>query len=130
MAVTATDTKQLAEGYAKAWTSGDVETALTFLGEDVVCDAPSGRIEGVAAYRPFTQKFVDRLVKATVTKVLADEGSAAIVYSFDTPWIKDFRCAEYMTIEDGKIRHITTIFDRLPAAEAATAAKAAENTQG
>ncbi|MES4908244.1 MULTISPECIES: nuclear transport factor 2 family protein [unclassified Streptomyces] len=113
------DTKQIAEGYAKAWTSGDVETALTFLKEDVVCDAPAGRIEGVAAYRPFTQKFVDLLTEATVTKVLADEGSAAIVYSIDTPWTKGFRCAEYMTIEDGKIAHVTTIFDRLPAAEAA-----------
>ncbi|MGW3564735.1 nuclear transport factor 2 family protein [Streptomyces sp. NPDC000941] len=130
MAVTATDTKGIAEGYAKAWTSGDVETALGFLKEDVVCDAPPGRIEGVAAYRPFTQEFVNVLTRATVTKVLADEESAAIVYSFDTQWIKDFRCSEYMTIEDGKIKHITTIFDRLPAAEAAKAAKAAENTQG
>ncbi len=117
--MTATDTKQLAEGYAKAWTSGDVETALTFLADDVVCDAPAGQVNGVAEYRPFTQEFVDRLVSATITKVLADAESAAIVYSFDTQWIKNFRCSEYMTIENGKIKHITTIFDRLPMAEAA-----------
>src|SRR5919109_4820897 len=34
--VTATDTKQIAEGYAQAGTSGDVETPLTFLADDVV----------------------------------------------------------------------------------------------
>jgi hypothetical protein len=51
--------------------------------------------------------------------VLADDTNAAIVYSFDTPWVKNFRCIEYMTVEDGKIKHILTVFDRLPAAEAA-----------
>jgi ketosteroid isomerase-like protein len=117
--MTANDTKKIAEGYAQAWTSGDVDTALTFLAEDVVCDAPAGQVNGVADYRPFTQEFVDRLVSATITNVLADAESAAIVYSFDTQWIKDFRCSEYMTFENGKIKHITTIFDRLPMAEAA-----------
>src|SRR6266516_8157318 len=83
-AVTATDTKQLAEGYAKAWTSGDVETALTFLADDVVCDAPAGQVNGVAEYRPFTQEFVDRLVSATITKVLADTKNTTNVKKFNT----------------------------------------------
>ena len=86
---------------------------------DVVCDAPAGRIEGAEAYRQFIQEFVDLAGSATITKILAGEKSAAIVYSFDTPWMKDFRAVDYVTIEDGTIRHITSIFDRLPAAEAA-----------
>lgn len=111
--------QQVAEAYAQAWTSGDVDKAMRYLADDIVCDAPAGRVEGVAAYRPFTQEFVDVLTSATITKVLADDTSAAIVYSFDTQWVKDFRCMEYMTVEDGKIKHILTVFDRLPAAEAA-----------
>ena len=86
---------------------------------DVVCDAPGGRVEGAEAYRQFTQQFVDLVDSATITKIMADEKSAAIVYSFDTPWMKDFRAADYVTIEDGTISHITSIFDRLPGAEAA-----------
>jgi len=111
--------QKIAEAYARAWTSGDVDKAMTYLADDIVCDAPAGRVEGVAAYRPFTQEFVDVLTSATITKVLADDTSAAIVYSFDTQWVKDFRCMEYVTVEDGKIKHILTVFDRLPAAEAA-----------
>ncbi len=117
--MTATDAGQIAEGYAKALTSGDSATMAPFLARDVVCDAPGGRIEGTEAYRQFTQQFVDLVDSATITKILADEKSAAIVYSFDTPWMKDFRAVDYVTIEDGTIRHITSIFDRLPAAEAA-----------
>ena len=108
----------IAEGYAQAWTSGDVDKAMTYLADDIVCDAPAGRVEGVAACRPFTQEFVDVLTSATITKVLADDTSAAIVYSFDTPWVKGFRCMEYMTIAEGKINHITTVFDRLPLSQA------------
>jgi ketosteroid isomerase-like protein len=111
--------RQVAEAYAQAWTSGEVDKAMSYLADDIVCDAPAGRIEGVAAYRPFTQEFVDVLTSATITKVLADDTSAAIVYSFDTQWVKDFRCMEYLTVQDGKIKHILTVFDRLPAAEAA-----------
>ena len=117
--MTATDAGQIAEGYAKAWTSGDLDTAMSFVAGDVVCDAPGGRIEGAEAHRQFIQQFVDLPVSATITKILADAKSAAIVYSFDTPWMKDFRAVDYVTIEDGTIRHVTSIFDRLPAAEAA-----------
>ncbi|NBM16696.1 nuclear transport factor 2 family protein [Streptomyces sp. GC420] len=113
------EVRRVAEGYAKAWTSGHVDEAMSHLADDMVCDAPAGRIGGVAAYRAFTQGFVDRIVSATVTKVLVDGTSAAVVYSCATPWAKDFRAMDHITVEDGRIRHITTVFDRLPAAEAA-----------
>ena len=119
LTMTATEAGQIAEGYAKALTTGDPATMTRFLARDVVCDAPGGRIEGAEEYRKFTQQFVNRVVSATITKILADETSATIVYSFDTPWMRDFRAADYVTIEHGTIRHITSIFDRLPAAEAA-----------
>jgi hypothetical protein len=117
--MTATDAGQIAEGYAKAWTSGDLDTAMSFVAGDVVCDAPGGRIEGAEANRQFIQGFAGLVASAAITKILAGEKSAAIIYSFGTPWLKDFRAVDYVTIEDGTIRHVTTIVDRLPAAEAA-----------
>jgi len=109
----------VAQDYAQAWTSGDIDKALSFLADNIVCEAPAGWVEGLAAYRTFTEEFMAILVSSTIIKVLADDTNAAIVYSFDTPWVKNFRCIEYMTVEDGKIKHILTVFDRLPAAEAA-----------
>jgi ketosteroid isomerase-like protein len=109
----------VAQDYAQAWTSGDIDKALSFLADNIVCEAPAGRVEGLAAHRTFTEEFVAVLVNSTIIKVLADDTNAAIVYSFDTAWVKNFRCIEYMTVEDGKIKHILTVFDRLPAAEAA-----------
>jgi hypothetical protein len=104
---------------AHAWTSGDIDTALSCLADDIVCDAPAGRVEGLAAYRMFTAEFVALLTSSTIIKVLAGNANATIVYSLDTPRVTDFRCIEYMTVEDGKIKHILTVFDRLPATEAA-----------
>ena len=41
---------QVALAYYQAWTSKDIEAAMRHLADDVVCDAPAGRIEGVPAY--------------------------------------------------------------------------------
>ena len=76
---------EVAQDYAHAWTSGDIDTALSCLADDIICDAPAGRIEGLAAYRTFTAEFVALLTSSTIIKVLADDANAAIVYSFDTP---------------------------------------------
>ena len=39
--------------YYNAWTSKDIDLAMSYLADDIVCDAPAGRIDGVAAYREF-----------------------------------------------------------------------------
>src|SRR5215813_13557281 len=47
----------VAMAYYNAWTSKDFERAMTFIADDIVCDAPAGRIEGVDAYRGFMGGF-------------------------------------------------------------------------
>jgi ketosteroid isomerase-like protein len=44
---------QVALAYYHAWTNKDFERAMSYIDEQVVCDAPAGRIEGAAAYREF-----------------------------------------------------------------------------
>jgi hypothetical protein len=107
--------KQVAEGYASAWTSGDIDTAMSYIADDIVCEAPAGTIEGKAAYREFTTTFVTRLlVTGRVTAVLSGENSASILYTNDTKVVPGMRAMDYATIENGKITRLITVFDRLP----------------
>ena len=39
--------------YHRAWTSHDFDRAMTYIAEDIVCQAPSGRLDGTAAFRGF-----------------------------------------------------------------------------
>jgi len=115
MATAAITAQQVAEGYARAWTSGDIDAAMGYIADDIVCDAPAGTIEGKAAYREFTTTFVTRLlVTGRVTEVLSGENSASILYTNDTKAVQGMHAMDYATIENGKITRLITVFDRLP----------------
>src|SRR5438477_6548804 len=44
---------QVALAYYDAWTSKDLERAMSYISSDIVCEAPPGRLEGTDAYRAF-----------------------------------------------------------------------------
>ena len=111
-----TTAQKIADSFVRAWTSGDVETALNLLATDVVCEAPSGRLEGVDSYREFLTRFVTMITGGGVIDVLGDDTRAVAVYTTDTPFVKDFRGIDHFTVEDGRITHIISVFDRLPMA--------------
>lgn len=115
--MTAVATK-IADEYLRAWLAKDVEKALSYVADDVVCDAPTGRITGLAGYRKFLEPFVHILVGGEVTDVLGDDTHAATVYLVDTPFAKDFRGMEYVTVDGGRITHIVSVFDRTPMMQA------------
>jgi hypothetical protein len=63
---------QTALAYHQTWTSGDFELAMTYVDSDMVCEAPSGRINGAEAFReamgPFAQILTSsRLLARSVT---------------------------------------------------------------
>ncbi len=107
--------QQVAERYASAWTSGDIDTAMSYVADDIVCEAPAGTIDGKVAYREFTATFVTRLlVTGHVIAVLSGDNSASILYTNDTKVVPGMRAMEHADIENGKITHLVTVFDRLP----------------
>jgi ketosteroid isomerase-like protein len=55
----------VAMAYYHAWTSKDVDRAMTFVADDIVCEAPTGRIEGVEAFRQFMGPFAQMLTSST-----------------------------------------------------------------
>jgi ketosteroid isomerase-like protein len=105
---------EVALGYYEAWTSKDLERAMTYIAQDIVCEAPAGRIEGAEAYRAFMAPFVQILRRAEMIAAFGDERRALIMYDTETVPVKSAPGAECVTVTDGKITHSRFIFDRAP----------------
>jgi hypothetical protein len=96
----------------------DLDKAMTFVADDVVCEAPAGRIEGAAAYRDFMGPFVGMLVRAELLGSFGDDEHALVAYDTETTLVPSAPAAEYVTVRDGRIVHSHFIFDRLPFVQA------------
>jgi ketosteroid isomerase-like protein len=105
---------QVALAYYRAWTSKDLEQAMSYIAEDIVCDAPAGRIEGAEAYRGFMGPFVQILTSSSMMAAFGDEDTALVMYDTETVPVKSAPGAEFVTVEDGKITRSRIIFDRAP----------------
>jgi hypothetical protein len=112
---------RVALAYYRAWTTKDVELALTYLADDIVCDAPAGRIEGLDAYRAFIGPFAHMLIGATMIAAFGDAEQALIMYDTRTTLVESGPGAECLTVRAGKITYSRFIFDRTPFAAARSA---------
>jgi hypothetical protein len=61
MTETASPALRTALAYYQAWTGHDLDQAMSFIADDIACDAPAGRLAGAAAYRGFMGPFVQIL---------------------------------------------------------------------
>jgi len=109
---------RVALDYYSAWTGHDLDKAMMSVADDIVCEAPAGRLEGAAAYREFMTPFVAMLVRAELFGSYGDDEHALIAYDTETRLVASAPAAEYLTVRDGKIVHSRFIFDRLPFAQA------------
>ena len=100
--------------YYHAWTSHDLDTAMSYIADDIVCDAPAGRLEGAAAYRGFLGPFVRILAGSTLIAAFGDATTALIMYDTETAPVASAPGAECLTVSDGKITYSRFIFDRTP----------------
>jgi len=105
---------EVARAYYQAWTGKDIEAALRHLADDVVCDAPAGRLQGIEAYRRFLGPFSEMLLDSELLAAFGDSTTAVLVYDTATPLVASAPGAECLTVRDGKIVHNRFIFDRLP----------------
>lgn len=104
----------VALAYHRAWTSHDFETAMTYIADDIVCDAPAGRLEGAGAFRDFMGPFAQILVRANVVAAFGNETAAVLMYETETVPVADAPGAEWVTVAHGKITRMRIVFDRLP----------------
>ena len=122
MTETASPALRTALAYYRAWTGHDLDQAMSFIADDIVCDAPAGRLEGAAAYRGFMGPFVRILKGARLIAAFGDERTALIMYDTETVPVTSAPGAECVTVADGKIIYSRFIFDRAPFDAARTAA--------
>src|SRR3954468_20644083 len=105
---------RVALAYHRAWTGQDLDLAMTYIADDIVCDAPAGRIEGAAAYRAFLEPFAGMLTGATMIAAFGDDKQAMIMYDTASPLVASAPGAECVTVEGGRITYSRFLFDRLP----------------
>ncbi len=113
----------VALAYYRAWTSKDLEQAMTYIAEDIVCDAPAGRLEGAEAYRAFMGPFVQILRNARIIAAFGDDETALVMYDTETVPVKSAPGAECVTVRNGKITYSRFLFDRAPFEAARRAAQ-------
>jgi ketosteroid isomerase-like protein len=104
----------VALAYFHAWTGHDLDKAMEYVADDIVCDAPAGRLEGAAAYRGFMGPFIQMLTGSELLAAFGDDEKAVVVYDTETAPVKSAPGAECVTVRDGKITYSRFIFDRAP----------------
>jgi len=120
----------IALAYYRAWTSHDFDQAMTYIAENIVCQAPAGRLDGADAFRGFMGPFAQILTRSNLVAAFGDDTTAVLMYDADTVPVQDAPGAECLTVADGKITHLRIIFDRLPFDAARRAASTAEPAGG
>lgn len=105
---------EVALSYYQAWTEHDFDRAMSFIAEDIVCDAPAGRIEGADAFRAFMGPFSQIVTRSELIGAFGDDDSALVMYGTDTAPVQNAPGAEYVTVTDRKIGYMRIIFDRAP----------------
>ncbi len=119
-----------ATAFFEAWTTGDLDTALSHVAPDVVVHGPAGQVQGAAPFREFVGNFAARLTGIRLLKIVEDEEGAVLFYETATDASPSALAAEYLTIENSLITVARYAFDRLPFAQAAAAQAQRADEQG
>ncbi len=116
--------------YHRALSTHDFDRAMTYIAEDIVCQAPAGRLDGAEAFRVFMGPFVQILTRSQLVAAFGDETTAVLMYDTATVPVHDAPGAECLTVANGKVTHMRIIFDRLPFETARRTAVSAEPGNG
>lgn len=104
----------IARAFTEAWTSHDLETAASYLADDVVFTGPNGHSEGIQAYKEGLATFARAVTGLNVLAILGDDREAMIMYEVTTAPFGTLTCAEWLTFEQGKITNDRLTFDTFP----------------
>ena len=105
---------EIALSYYQAWSGHDFERAMSYITDDIVCDAPAGRIEGAESFREFMGPFSKIVTHSELLGAFGDDSTALMMYGTDTVPVQNAPGAEYVTVRDGRISYMRIIFDRAP----------------
>ena len=100
--------------YYRAWTSHDLDKAMSYVADDIVLDSPAGRLEGAEAYRAFQGPFLQILTGSKMIAAFGDDETTLVMYDTETGPVKSAPGAEFVTVKDGKITYSRNVFDSAP----------------
>lgn len=103
---------EIVEKYHHAWTTGDLDSAMDYVADDIAVHAPGQEIAGKEAYREYLGGFMTMLTGLTNHASLGDDTTAALYYFPHTPFTTTAPVAEFFTVSDGVITESHLLFDR------------------
>ena len=103
----------IVDRYHQAWTTGDVEQALTLVSDDVRCFAPDPEVSTKEDWRAYLSEFVPMLTGAPELTRMSDSDRVALWYFPQTKTTTNTLASELFVIENGLITEIRLAFDRL-----------------
>ena len=107
------DVMSVVDAYFQAWTSGDIEGALSHLSDDARCYAPEESIANKDDWRNFMQTFIPLLTGAPEHARMVDGDRVALWYFPQTEVTTTTLACELFTIRDGLIVETRVIFDSI-----------------
>jgi hypothetical protein len=107
------DAASTVDAYHQAWTSGDVDRALTYVSDDARCFAPDEEVTTKGDWREYLAGFVPMLTGAPEHTRMTDGDRVALWYFPQTAVTKTTLAGELFTVRGGQIVEIRLVFDRL-----------------
>ncbi len=98
--------------YHQAWTSQNLDQAMSYVADGITCDAPGAQISGAQQYRDFLGGFMAQLTGVQTMAAFGDDTTAVLFYYPHTAHVSDAPTAECFTVTDGKITRSVLVFDR------------------
>lgn len=111
--MTQTSALEIVQDYHRAWTSGDVDRAMTWVADDIVCRVPGENLTGREAYRGYLAGFAPALTGLADIASFADGDRVALFYYPHTATTTAAPAAECFTVRDASIVESVLVFDRL-----------------
>jgi hypothetical protein len=99
--------RQVALAYHAAWARRDLETALAHVADDVVCDTPAGRVEGVVAFADLLGSQLRALERTDLVGAFGDGTTAVLIRHDQTLTAPRQRAAVHVTVDGGRITHMS-----------------------
>lgn len=113
MSNTEEDALAIVQAYHQAWTTGDVDQALTYVSDDVRCFAPGENVTTKGDWHDYLAGFVPMLTGAPEHARMTDGSRVALWYFPQTAATTTTLASELFTVQEGQIVEIRLAFDRL-----------------
>jgi hypothetical protein len=84
MTGTASPALRTAPTYYQAWTTHNLDNAMSYIADNTAGDAPAGRLEGADAYRAFSGRFAQIITSATMIAAFGDDHTGLVMYDTQT----------------------------------------------